>query len=85
MEGGHAGEAFGEAAPAVGHGLGAGLAIVAVPAAEARHDPREPGERALRPGVLLTPGRAFEPGADPSNGSRSRTARLLSLSMPAAE
>ncbi|MGE7155425.1 TAXI family TRAP transporter solute-binding subunit [Methylorubrum rhodesianum] len=28
---------------------------------------------------------AFEPGADPSNGSRSRTTRLLSLSMPAAE
>ena len=36
-------------------------------------------------GALDDGRRAFEPGADPSNGSRSRTARLLSLSMPAAE
>jgi hypothetical protein len=36
-------------------------------------------------GALDDGRRAFEPSADPNTGSRTRTARLLSLSLPAAE
>ena len=61
-------EALDEAAPAVGHGLGARRAVVAVPAAEPRADPGKPGERALRPGVPLARGPSFEACPDRGDG-----------------
>ena len=53
-----------KALPAIGHGFGPRLAIVTVPAAEPGRNPRQPGERAFRPGVFLALRCAFKATGD---------------------
>src|SRR6185437_5131813 len=63
------GEGSGEALPALCHGLWTGWFIIAVPAAVARDDPREPGEGAFGMGVLLPGGAAFAGSHEDCDGA----------------